>query len=89
MDSSPVVNRVCWGSVIPILLNLTIPLTEQLPIADAALVETATANPVVQRLATAPGVGPLIATAFVRVRLRRPGPLEDRVHYKEIETFIA
>ncbi len=25
MGSSPVVNRPCWGSVSPILLNLTIP----------------------------------------------------------------
>ena len=40
-------------------------LTEQLALADAARGETAAANPVVQRLATAPGVGPLIATAFV------------------------
>ena len=40
-------------------------LTEQLALGDAALGETAAANPVVRRLATAPGVGPLIATAFV------------------------
>ena len=40
-------------------------LTEQLALVDAALGETAAANPVVRRLATAPGVGPLIATAFV------------------------
>ena len=40
-------------------------LTEQLATADAAVSATAAANPVVQRLTTAPGVGPLIATAFV------------------------
>ena len=40
-------------------------LTEQLALADAALGETVAGDPVVQRLATAPGVGPLIATAFV------------------------
>ena len=40
-------------------------LTEQLAVADAAIVETAATNPVVHRLTTAPGVGPLIATAFV------------------------
>ena len=40
-------------------------LTAQLAVADAEVVETAATNPVVQRLTTAPGVGPLIATAFV------------------------
>ena len=40
-------------------------LTEQLAVADAAIVETAATNPVVHRLTTAPGVGPRIATAFV------------------------
>ena len=40
-------------------------LTEQLAVADAQLIATVAANPVVQRLTTAPGVGPLIATAFV------------------------
>ena len=40
-------------------------LTAHLAVADAAIVETAATNPVVQRLTTAPGVGPLIATAFV------------------------
>ena len=40
-------------------------LTEQLAAIDAALVASAAANPVVQRLTTAPGVGPVIATAFV------------------------
>ncbi len=29
MGSSPVVNQACWGSVSPILLNLTIPLRLQ------------------------------------------------------------
>ena len=47
------------------LLALWADLTEQLADADAQLIATATANPVVQRLTTAPGVGPLIATAFV------------------------
>ncbi len=47
------------------LLVLWAQLTEQLAVADAEVVETAAANPVVQRLTTAPGVGPLIATAFV------------------------
>jgi transposase len=40
-------------------------LTDQLAAADATIVATAKANPVVRRLTTAPGVGPLIATAFV------------------------
>ena len=40
-------------------------LTAHLAVADAAIVETAATNPVVQRLTTAPGGGPLIATAFV------------------------
>ena len=47
------------------LLALWEHLTEQLAAADAQLAETAAANPVVQRLTTAPGVGPVIATAFV------------------------
>ena len=47
------------------LLVLWAQLTEHLAVADAAVVETAATNPVVQRLTTAPGVGPLIATAFV------------------------
>ena len=47
------------------LLALGAQLTEQLAAIDAALVATAAANPVVQRLTTAPGVGPVIATAFV------------------------
>ena len=47
------------------LLALWEQLTEQLADADAQLVATAAANPVVQRLTTAPGVGPVIATAFV------------------------
>ena len=47
------------------LLAVWAQLTEHLAVADAAVVATAAANPVVQRLTTAPGVGPLIATAFV------------------------
>ena len=47
------------------LLALWTHLTEQLATADAQLAATAAANPVVQRLTTAPGVGPVIATAFV------------------------
>ncbi len=47
------------------LLALWEQLTAQLAVADAQVIETAAANPVVQRLTTAPGVGPLIATAFV------------------------
>ena len=47
------------------LLALWAQLTEHLTVADAAVVATATTNPVVQRLTTAPGVGPLVATAFV------------------------
>ena len=47
------------------LLALWAQLTEQLAEIDAALVANAAANPVVQRLTTAPGVGPVIATAFV------------------------
>ena len=47
------------------LLALWRHLTEQLATADAQLTATAAANPVVQRLTTAPGVGPVIATAFV------------------------
>ena len=48
------------GATLAPLLAVWQHLTEQL-----ALGETAAANPVVRRLATAPGVGPLIATAFV------------------------
>ena len=44
------------------LVTLWEHLTEQLAVADAQLIETAAANPVVQRLTTAPGVGPLVAT---------------------------
>ena len=40
-------------------------LTAQLAAADAQLAATVAANPVVQRLTTAPGVGPVTATAFV------------------------
>ena len=40
-------------------------LTEQLTAADVQLEATVASNPVVQRLTTAPGVGPVIATAFV------------------------
>ena len=40
-------------------------LTDQLADADAQITATAATNPVVQRLTTAPGVGPVIATAFV------------------------
>ena len=47
------------------LLALWAQLTEQLAAIDTALVASAAANPVVQRLTTAPGVGPVIATAFV------------------------
>ncbi len=47
------------------LLALWAHLTEQLTAADAQLVATVASNPVVQRLTTAPGVGPVIATAFV------------------------
>ena len=47
------------------LLALWRHLTEQLATADAQLAATAATNPVVQRLTTAPGVGPVIATAFV------------------------
>ena len=47
------------------LLALWAQLTEQLAEIDAELVANAAANPVVQRLTTAPGVGPVIATAFV------------------------
>ncbi len=47
------------------LLTLWTHLTDQLVTADAELAATAAANPVVQRLTTAPGVGPVIATAFV------------------------
>ena len=47
------------------LVALWAQLTAQLAAADAQVIATAAANPVVQRLTTAPGVGPLIATAFV------------------------
>ena len=47
------------------LLALWAHLTEQLSAADAQLEATVATNPVVQRLTTAPGVGPVIATAFV------------------------
>ena len=47
------------------LVTLWAQLTAQLAAADAQVIATAAANPVVQRLTTAPGVGPLIATAFV------------------------
>ena len=47
------------------LLALWAELTEQLAEIDAALGANAAANAVVQRLTTAPGVGPVIATAFV------------------------
>ena len=47
------------------LLALWDQLTEQLAAIDAELATTAAANPVVRRLTTAPGVGPVIATAFV------------------------
>ena len=47
------------------LVTLWEQLTAQLAAADAQVIATAAANPVVQRLTTAPGVGPLIATAFV------------------------
>ena len=47
------------------LLAVWAQLTEQLAEIDAELVANAAANPVVQRLTTAPGVGPVIATAFV------------------------
>ncbi len=47
------------------LLALWEQLTAQLADADAQLEATVANNPVVQRLTTAPGVGPVIATAFV------------------------
>ena len=47
------------------LLDLWEHLTDLLATADEQIVATAEANPMVQRLTTAPGVGPLIATAFV------------------------
>ena len=47
------------------LLALWEQLTAQLAEADAQLEATVASNPVVQRLTTAPGVGPVIATAFV------------------------
>ena len=47
------------------LLAVWAQLTEQLAEIDAALVAKAAATPIVQRLTTAPGVGPVIATAFV------------------------
>ncbi len=47
------------------LVALWAQLTDQLATADAAISATAATNPVVQRLTTAPGVGPVIATASV------------------------
>ena len=47
------------------LLAVSKQLTDELAAADAAIVATVAANPVVQRLTTAPGVGPVVATAFV------------------------
>ena len=47
------------------LLALWEQWTAQLAEADAQLEATVASNPVVQRLTTAPGVGPVIATAFV------------------------
>ncbi len=47
------------------LLALWEQVTGQLADADAQLEATVASNPVVQRLTTAPGVGPVIATAFV------------------------
>lgn len=47
------------------LVALWAQLTDQLATADAAISATAATNPVVRRLTTAPGVGPVIATAFV------------------------
>ena len=54
------------------LLALWTHLTEQLATADAQLAATAAANPVVQRLTTAPGVGPVM-----RRRLSRPSMRPD------------
>ena len=47
------------------LVALVTQLTERLATADAQLTQTVAANPVVQQLTTAPGVGPVTATAFV------------------------
>ena len=57
--------RPSWRPRSGPLLAVWEQLTAHLAVADAANVETAATNPVVQRLTTAPGVGPLIATAFV------------------------
>ena len=47
------------------LVALVTQLTERLATADAQLTQTVAANPVVQQLTTAPGVGPVTVTAFV------------------------
>ena len=52
-------------TVVDPLLTVWEQLTEQLQAADAQITAIAQTDPVVQRLTTVPGVGPLIATAFV------------------------
>jgi len=47
------------------LLGLLAPLNEQIAAADQRLTDLVATDPVVQRLTSAPGIGPVTATAFV------------------------
>ena len=67
------------------LLDLCEHLTELLATADEHIIATTAATPVVQRLTTAPGVGPLIATAFVAT-------LDDAARFRgahQVESYLG
>ncbi len=53
------------GAELAPLVTLLRPLSEQIAAADARLAHLASGDPVVRRLMSAPGVGPVTATAFV------------------------
>ena len=67
------------------LVELLCHLNTGIKTADAQLVTLATANPAVARLMTAPGIGPVTATAFVAV-------LDDVARFRdagEVTSFLG
>jgi len=64
LDASGAVSDALRAEVAPLLAVLA-PLNAQIAAADRRIVALAAADPRVQRLVTAPGVGPITATAFV------------------------
>lgn len=64
LDATGVVSDTLRAEVAPLLAVLA-PLDDQIAAADRRLTVGAAADAVVQRLTTAPGIGPVTATAFV------------------------